>query len=441
MRQVYEFLLKKVGLKEGDVVVLGVSGGPDSMALLFLCLMIRKVLPISLVVAHVNHNVRKESEKEAKFLEDYCKKNDVLFESMKIEEYSNDNFHNEARNIRYRFFESLVHKYHASYLMTAHHGDDLMETILMRLVRGSTLKGYAGFQEKVKMDGYTIVRPLIFVTKSEIQDFVFEHKIPYVTDKSNFKDKYTRNRYRKKVLPFLKQEDKDVHHKFYQFSNLLSRYNEYLNSEVEKVYFKVYCDKILYLDKFLELDSLLQERIIARILEEIYNDNMMMISSRHMELLFSLICSKKKNSYLYFPNNIKVVKEYNEVQFTEGIKEIDNYEMELANFVVLPNEHIIERVEEIDTNGNDVCRLDSSEISLPLYVRTRKHGDKIALLGSSGHKKLKDIFIDSKVPLSKRELWPVVVDSKGEVIWIPGIKKSKFMKKKSEKYDIIYKYN
>ena len=194
-------------------------------------------------------------------------------------------------------------------------------------------------------------------------------------------------------------------------------------------------------DKFLECEELVQERIVARILEEVFHDDMMMISSRHMDLLFSLIFSKKKNSYLYFPNNIKVVKEYNEIRFTEKIEEIDNYEMELVDFALLPNEHYIERVIESSTNGNDVCRLDSSEVSLPLYVRTRKHGDKIALFGGSGHKKLKDIFIDSKVPQAKRELWPVVVDSKGEVIWVPGIKKSKFMKKKSEKYDIIYKYN
>ncbi len=98
-------------------------------------------------------------------------------------------------------------------------------------------------------------------------------------------------------------------------------------------------------------------------------------------------------------------------------------------------------MEECEGNGNDVCRLLSDEIALPLYVRTRKHGDKIALHGMNGHKKVKDIFIDAKIPIAERELWPIVVDSKNQVIWIPGIKKSKFMKKKSEKYDIIYKYH
>ena len=91
-------------------------------------------------------------------------------------------------------------------------------------------------------------------------------------------------------------------------------------------------------------------------------------------------------------------------------------------------------------NGNDTCRLSSDEVSLPLIVRTRRFGDKMAVKGN-GTKKIKDIFIDKKVKLSDRDLWPVVVDSKGVVVWLPGLKKSKYDKKKSESYDIILKYS
>ena len=106
----------------------------------------------------------------------------------------------------------------------------------------------------------------------------------------------------------------------------------------------------------------------------------------------------------------------------------------------MPNGKTIEIIESCDTNGNDICRLDSKEVKLPLYIRTRKLGDKIALKGTNGHKKVKDIFIDEKIPLKQRDKWPIVVDSKDKVVWIPGIKKSKINKQKNEKHDIIIRY-
>ena len=219
MKQALEYLKKL--LKKDDSVVVGVSTGPDSMALLYLLMEVRKKININIVCAHVNHNVRAESKDEAIFLEDYCMKNNIVFEAMKIEKYGDDNFHNEARTIRYEFFEGLVKKYSAIYLMTAHHGDDLMETILMRLVRGSTLRGYGGFDTCIDKGSYKIVRPLIYATKDEIEEFDKEKDIPYFVDSSNKKDKYTRNRFRHVVLPFLKEEDKNVHEKFIKFSKTL----------------------------------------------------------------------------------------------------------------------------------------------------------------------------------------------------------------------------
>lgn len=440
MEKVYQFLQQEINLKKEEVIVVGVSGGPDSMALLSILYNLRKTIQFSIVVAHVNHNVRKESAKEAKFLENWCVDHNLAFESMKIEKYSDDNFHNEARTIRYTFFENLVRKYNAQYLMTAHHGDDLIETVLMRIVRGSTLKGYSGFQNIVEMSGYKIIRPLVFVTKQEIEKYLKIEKVPYVIDRSNFKSKYTRNRYRKVVLPFLKKEDLKVHEKFLKFSHTLYEYSSFLDRQVDQVYHKIYHHKELSILKFLELDPLVQEKMLYRMLEEIYHDDMMVLHDRHVSLIMNLITSSKKNSYVYLPNNIKIVKEYDCLKIVDNIQLIDNYEMELGEYVILPNKKHLEKIVSDTSNGNDLCRLSFEDVSFPLYVRTRKHGDKIALLGTLGHRKVKDIFIDQKVPMEERELWPIVVDSKGEILWIPGVKKSKFVKKKNEKCDIIYKY-
>ena len=137
MDSVKDFLINKINLSKKDIIVVGVSAGPDSMALLYILNELRKDIGFKIIVAHVNHNVRHESYEEADFLKKYCEDNDDIFEMMIINKYGDDNFHNEARNIRYNFYESLIKKYHANYLMTGHHADDLMETILMRIVLGS----------------------------------------------------------------------------------------------------------------------------------------------------------------------------------------------------------------------------------------------------------------------------------------------------------------
>ena len=199
---------------KNDIIVIGCSAGPDSMALVDMLLKIRDKYSLSLIIAHVNHNVREQSIIEANYMKKYCEDNNLVFETMTILEYGDDNFENEARNIRYNFFENVVLKYGANYLMTAHHGDDLIETIMMRMVRGSNLRGYSGFKKIVDMDNYKIVRPLISYTKKELEEYNDLNGVKYFIDATNSSDKYTRNRYRKYLLPFLKSEDINVHHKF-----------------------------------------------------------------------------------------------------------------------------------------------------------------------------------------------------------------------------------
>lgn len=434
-------ILKNLSLLQNEKIVVGCSAGPDSMALVDMLLKVRDQYHLTLIVAHVNHNKREQSYEEAEFLKKYCLENGIVFESMIIENYGDDNFHNEARNIRYHFFENIVHKYEAKYLMTAHHGDDLMETILMRIVRGSNLSGYSGFKEIINMDDYVLVRPLIHYTKKELEEYDQENHVPYYVDDSNSKDTYTRNRYRKYVLPFLKEEEKDVHLKFLKFSKTLTEASKFIEKERNLALSRVMDQEKILIDQFLLEDEYLQKEVLYYLLSEFYQDDLILLGDKHIDLILDLIHSNKANSFINLPNNVLARKEYRTFEIVREMDAITSYEIEFDKSAQLPNGHIIEKIESTEDNSNNICRLDSKEISLPLIIRTRRVGDRIFVKGLNGSKKVKDIFIDKKISLGARDIWPIVQDSTGKIVWIPGIKKSKFDKKKMDSYDIILKYS
>lgn len=440
MEEVYNFIRKEIGLSVGDTIVVGVSGGPDSMALLYILNEFKNKMDLNIICAHVNHNKRKESEQEKIDLENYCKKNNITFEYIKVTNWGDDNFHNEARSVRYNFFEELVYNYGAKYLMTAHQGDDLIETILMRIVRGSTLKGYSGFSRIVDKGDYKIIRPLITVTKDEILKFDEKNGIQYAIDESNNEDHYTRNRYRHTVLPFLKQEEPNIHKKFLKFSETLLKNSNYIDSVASKEFNKVFQNGNLDIDKFKSLDPVIQTKIIYNILEKIYGDDLLIVGNAHVDLIFGLISSNKSNSVVHLPNNVIVVKSYNELTFSYDDDVNDQYEIQIDEIVNLPNGKIIEKVDETNNTSNYTIKLNSKEVTLPLYVRNRRDGDKIKLKGLNAYKKVSEIFINEKIKTSDRNSWPVVLDSKEEIVWLPGLKKSNLDKKNTEEYDIILRY-
>lgn len=423
-------------LKSGDKVVIALSGGPDSM---FLTNLLLSIPNIKIIAAHINHKVRKESEEEKEFVRTYCEKNNIIFEYKEITEKLNDNFHNETHHIRYNFFKEIVYKYKANYLMTAHHGDDLMETILMRMVRGSTLRGYAGFKQIVNKEKYTIVRPLINLTKKEIEEYCQKEKIQYVTDMSNYKEKYTRNRYRMQVLPFLKKEDFNVHQKFLNFSQTLLKYDDFVEQEVNKSFIKVFKNNELDINNYNKKENFIKERIILKILNEVYDGDMTCINNKHVNLLLEMIENQKSCYELDFPNDLVVRKSYGKVSFLKK-NYIQEYYYIFDKELSLPNGKIIKEIKISKEKSNNITRLLSSELNLPLIVRTKQNGDKMEVKGLNGTKKIKDIFINSKVEKEERITWPIVTDNNGNILWIPGVKKSKFDKDKEEKYDIIIKY-
>ncbi len=433
MDLVYDFI-KKLNLTKTQKIVIGVSSGPDSMCLLDILRCFQKEIGFSIIVAHINHKVRCESDEEEKFLKNYCNLHDIIFESTSLTNYKKGNFESFARKFRYDFFKNLINKYQASYLMTAHHGDDLIETILMKLTRGSNLKGYQGISLISNYQNYKIVRPLLFVTKDDILKYLISNSIPYRNDYTNDLDDYTRNRYRHYILSFLKKENKDVHLKFLKFEQSLEESNNYLNKVMLNAYNNCYNDNTLKINKFLENDLLIQKLIIENIFNNLYLD-LSNISFKHVDLIFSLINNSRTGLSINLPSNIIVVKEYGYLKFLLK-KNRNDYKVLLSDGLVV-NEMKFITLNKLE-NGNDTLHLSSKSVKLPLYVRNRKNGDYIELKGS-GRKKIKDIFIDCKISREIRDSYPLVVDSNDTIVWIPKLKKSKYDCENADLCDIIFK--
>lgn len=419
-----------------NYVVIGVSAGPDSMCLLDL--LQKKTTKI--VVCHINHNVRKESIEEEEYITKYCQDKNIILEKTTINNYQENNFENEARKKRYMFYEEILKKYNSKTLLLAHHGDDLIETILMKISRGSNLEGYAGIKEVSNVKNYQIIRPLLKYTKEDIINYNKSNNIKYYNDSSNQSTNYTRNRYRLNILPLLKKEDKNIHKKYLKYSKTLIEYDDYIKREVKRNINNVYKDNIINIDNLNKLDTFLIKNILYNIMNNIYKNKNNIITDRHIQNIISLLNNTKPNIKIDLPNNKEIVKEYNKLIIKDKTSDIKNYKIEFNDKIEIEN-LIIEKIESEDDDSNSVCRLNSKDITLPLYIRNREDGDYIILKGSNNRKKIKEIFIEKKLPLKRRNNYPLLVDSNNNIIWIPNIKKSKFCNKKSENYDIIIRCN
>lgn len=429
-------LINSLNIKDQDAVVLACSYGPDSMCLLD----ILSKLNTKVIVAHVNHKLRKESDDEYIKLEKYCKKNNYIFEGYIIENYPKGNTEAIARDIRYAFFDKIVKKYDAKYLFTAHHGDDLMETIMMRISRGSSFKGYSGFKIITHKNNYDLIRPLTYLTKNELLKYAQDNNIPYAIDESNNSLNYTRNKYRHQILPILKDINPKIHTKFIKFSNTINEYNDYIEEEVNSLYSKLYLNNRIDLNEFNILPNLLKKCLLNKILFLIYENKINKINDEHINLILNLADNSKVNSLVNLPLNVQVIKFYNILEFAvfneplKGYNYIfnDEAEIELGKIIKISRTDIIK--------SNYLIRLDSRDITLPIHIRTRQDGDKIEVKNMDGMKKVNDIFIDNKVSKQNRDIYPIVTDGNGVILWLPGLKKSKFDKQSNERYDILLKY-
>lgn len=432
MKRVIEFI--KENVKCESTVVVACSGGPDSMCLLNLLNELNEDLKLKIVVAHVNHKVRIESEKEAEDVKKYAIEHGNIFEYTELNEYEDGIFNeSDARKKRYEFFSSLVDKYKAKYLFTAHHGDDLMETILMRITRGSNLNGYSGIKLISENDNYKILRPLLYVSKEDILNYLKKKDISYALDKTNEDNNHTRNRYRHSVLPFLKKENKNVHEKYLKFASELNAYEEFVTNYIEKNHFME--NNQIVINRLNGESDFIKRKCIEKLVKEIQKEDYFDISDEQMANLMSLY--EQNNKMIDLNNHYRGINSYgyllilknNDKILNEAIIDAD---MEVGNFIFLYNS------EDKDNSNSCIC-LNSSEVSLPLKLRSYKEGDRMMVKNLNGTKKVSDIFIDAKVPKHERSTYPILVDAENKVLWVPNLKKSEYAKVFSEKYDIIIK--
>ena len=436
-------LLKDLNLNidEKTPLVIGCSAGPDSMALLHY---LHTNTNNHLIVAHINHNIRKQSIEEEEYLSTFCLKNKITFESTTIKEYTENNFENEARKKRYAFYERILNKYNTKYLFLAHHGDDLVETILMKIARGSNLEGYAGIIIISNTDNYLIIRPFLSLTKENLINYNKENKIKYYLDHTNEDTAYTRNRYRKKMLPLLKEENPSIHLNFLKYSNTLLEYNTYIEEEINKIYPTIIKHNTLNIEKFKELHSFIQKNLLYKYLNTYYQNKINIIKEKHIISILNIIYNTKPNITINLPLNTQARKTYEYLYIENKTNNTNtNYKVELKDINKINNITIIKLNKENynpNYNGNYICRLDSSKLAFPLYIRNRKEGDYIETLSLNGRKKIKEIFIEHKLPKHLRASYPILVDNNDNIIWLPNLKKSKFNSQSNEFYDIILKY-
>lgn len=424
---------------QNSKVLIGVSGGPDSLALLHLLWRNADKWSIEIYAAHLDHMFRgEESYREALFVEDFCKKRDIPFEMRQVNvphymEQTGLGTEIAARECRYQFFEEMIVKHDIDYLALGHHGDDQVETILMRLTRGSTGKARAGIPFMRPLRTAQIFRPFLCLSRKEIEEYCNKYELNPRRDPSNDTLLYSRNRFRHQVLPFLQKENPQVHIHFERFSEDLISDEEFLQELTIKALSKVLKEKeqgriVIGIDAFLEMPMPLQRRGIQLILNYLYKEKPASLSAVHIEQIFSIITNPHPSGILDFPSGLKIARSYKECSFSFQIQEIGPYRFILSKpgSYLLPNgskiemEYVDEILEDRDLNTLYL----NLESSSRLVIRTRKNGDRMTLKGMNGTKKIKDIFIDQKVPVQERNSWPILTDASDQILWIPGIRKA-----------------
>lgn len=422
---VKQFIIKQ-NININSKVICAVSGGADSVCLIH----ILHDLGYDVVLAHVNHHKREQSELEEVKMKELADNLNVPFELLSYHYDGVDNFHNDSHNARYNFFTSLCKKYNTNIIATAHHSDDQIETVLMKILEGSNLYGYGGIPS-IKDDGvYLTIRPLLCVNKNEIYSYVNKKGYEYFEDSSNHEDVFLRNRIRHHITPLLKQECSDLNNKILEYSIQLHEAFSFIRNLSIK-YLIEHNNKIEY-DSFNLLDIALKKDIISLLLEKynIRKNNNIIIQ------ILNMLNSNKGNKSIKLENNYMFIRSYN-LSYIEKIKDnnIDNIIINLNDDIIY-NDMYHFYFSKIKPNNAKYIKLCYNELKLPFKIRSRVDGDIIKTL--VGSKKVSRVFIDNKIPSNKRNDIPVILDDNDNILWIFDLVKSKSVYEQKELGDIYF---
>ena len=429
--------------KFGETIVVGVSGGPDSICLLHVLFTLREKLNLIIHVVHVNHMLRgKESDEEERYVKNFCSKRNIAVFSVSknVKEMSQKekiSLEEAGRIVRYKELEDYSKKVGATKICTAHNKNDWAETVLLNIIRGSGLSGLKGISIKA---GKT-VRPLLNIRREDIEAYCEKHSLNPKIDSSNLKDIYTRNKIRLKVIPEIeKNTGVDVVNSLTKMSELLNDDDDFLNAYAKKCYRNFVISKkageiILSLDKIKNQHVSIISRILRNALCEILG-SVNNIESIHIKDAINIIFTGKTGGEIHLPRNIKVTKSYEHIkivlQDTKGKKnkKIFNKKVKVPCDTSIADENIKIKAKVEDANKNIAKYVDNKKESLVQYfdfkktgeyidIRNRKVGDVFKPLNFKGKKTLKNFYIDEKIPRETRSSIPLVAKGK-EIIWIVG---------------------
>ena len=392
-------------------LVLALSGGVDSMVLFDLL----KKAGYKVVIAHVNHHKRAESEFEEAFIRNLAKENNFDIEVLDYI-HEKDNFQAAAHNSRYEFFYNTAIKYNASAIITAHHYLDNLETILMNLIRGSNLYGYAGIKEFSYFNEIKLIRPLINVKKEDLYDYAKKHNITFFEDSSNQSDDYLRNRIRHHVIPHLERENPNLINSVANYSNQLHEAFSYIRNNSVK-YLEENGNKI-NINSFNNL-ALIQKKDIINYVCNLHD---VLSSDNKICDILQLIDSPKPNLVYDLNEEFRFVKAYDTCYVSrKTFKEDINYQININERLEITNYGSFELL--LNEIKSDTYLKISLDEPLPLTIRKRCEGDNLII--KDGHKKLKDFLINKKVPKEIRDDLLVITNNLGEIIWVKGYYKKR----------------
>lgn len=435
-KKVKNFIEEQQLIEEGDRLLIACSGGVDSMGLVHFFIHFRKHWKVDLYVAHVDHMLRGEvSYEDRLFVERFCKENNLPVFSTSIPipailEKEGGNSQAICRRERYAYFDEIMKQHNINKLVTAHHADDQLETMLMSLARAGSVNGFKGIAAKRPFSVGMVIRPFLAVAKEEIKEYLEEKGGTFREDASNLKDDYTRNRFRHHIIPLLKKENSQVAIHAAELAQNLQQDDECLNELAESRFSSV-VEKagdrfVLHIRQFLKEPLALQRRIILILLNYLYHHldgKNFAISSKIMDLCKS----QEGNAMIYLPEQYIAARSYDIISFFKlrTSKKEEPQTIEIGKWHDFNGFRLyIEKLPHDVSVQNEAIAyfFNASTIAFPLRVRTRKERDRIQLKGMQDPKRLSRLFIDEKIPLIERDGWPILVDSNDEILAVLGVR-------------------